>query len=497
MARFVRKKGKRKIVRKRVKVKRAWRAPKAVRAHPFLSAIALLCVLFLLIGIHNTSKTLPRGLSFMGEEHAATVAFLADRTFEKNGSRVAEQEIFDHARTMIGQARKLIVADFFLFNDFQGQPVLGRPLSSELAEAIIAQKAMHPLEAVVITDPINTVYGSIENPQLNSLEEAGVKVTFTNLNRLRDSNPLYSSVWRVFFLPFGTGPGLRLPNPLGEGRVSLRSYLTLLNFKANHRKTLVVDEGDTYRALVTSANPHDASSAHSNVGVTFTGPAALDVLRAETAVMNYSGGYAVPIPTVAAEEAETTVQVVSEGAIRQAVLSAIRDTKRGDTIDLAMFYLSDRGVVRALKEARWRGVSVRIVLDPNKDAFGREKNGIPNRQVGLELHHAGIEVRWADTHGEQFHTKLLIIHKADGSMLVIVGSANYTRRNLQDLNLELDVVVRGANETQFMQDASAYFSRVWNNEDGVYTVPFTEYEDTRITRIILYHLMEWSGLSTF
>ena len=50
-----------------------------------------------------------------------------------------------------------------------------------------------------------------------------------------------------------------------------------------------------------------------------------------------------------------------------------------------MFYLSERQIVKALITAKERGVNVRVLLDPNKDAFGREKNGIPNRQVASEL----------------------------------------------------------------------------------------------------------------
>lgn len=80
---------------------------------------------------------------------------------------------------------------------------------------------------------------------------------------------------------------------MGPGQVTLRSYLTLLNFKANHRKTLVVDEGDRWTALVTTANPHDASSAHSNLGLTFQGPAVAELLDSELAVVRMAG---VPLP---------------------------------------------------------------------------------------------------------------------------------------------------------------------------------------------------------
>jgi hypothetical protein len=47
-----------------------------------------------------------------------------------------------------------------------------------------------------------------------------------------------------------------------DGKITLRSYLNLFNFKANHRKTLVVDTAQGWKTLVTSANPHDGSSSN-------------------------------------------------------------------------------------------------------------------------------------------------------------------------------------------------------------------------------------------
>jgi hypothetical protein len=66
---------------------------------------------------------------------------------------------------------------------------------------------------------------------------------------------------------------------------------------------------------------------------------------------------------------------------------------------------------------------------------------IPNRQVARELVTSSdgrIQVRWYDTHGEQFHTKLVMVKTAD-SVVVMGGSANLTRRNIEDYNLEADL----------------------------------------------------------
>ena len=80
-------------------------------------------------------------------------------------------------------------------------------------------------------------------------------------------------------------------------------------------------------------------------------------------------------------------------------------------------------------------MNVRVLLDPNKDAFGREKNGIPNRQVASELNDAGVNVRWCNTQGEQCHSKMII--KSNGQQAeLILGSANFTARNLKNYNLQ-------------------------------------------------------------
>ncbi|MGE0862167.1 MAG: phospholipase D-like domain-containing protein, partial [Gammaproteobacteria bacterium] len=335
---------------------------------------------------------------------------------------------------------------------------------------------------------------------LAQLRDAGVHVTVTRLTRLRDSNPLYSSFWRLLAQPFGNAPGGALPNPFGAGQVGLRSYLALANFKANHRKVVLADTPTGLRALVTSANPHDGSSAHQNVALEFGGQAAVDLLAAERAVLRFSGGDDVGFQPALTEApaGEVELQVLSEGRIASAVLEAIDAARRGDTLDLVMFYLSERAIVRALLAAQARGVMLRVVLDPNKDAFGREKNGIPNRQVAAELVAAGVPLRFADTHGEQCHSKLLLIQRADGSAWLNLGSANYTRRNLADLNLELNVAARGAADAAVFTAARAYVDEIWQGRPGRhFTTDYATYQDDSAWRRGLYRFMEASGLSTF
>jgi len=222
-------------------------------------------------------------------------------------------------------------------------------------------------------------------------------------------------------------------------------------------------------------------------------------------VLAFSGGRDIPtgaVPACAAgadSPAEgLQVQVLTEEAIADAAEAMIAGAGPGDALDLVMFYLADRGIVRALAGAAQRGVALRVALDPNKDAFGREKSGMPNRQVARELVAAGVPVRWALTHGEQMHTKMLLIRKRDGSADLLLGSANFTRRNVRDYNLETDVRVTGPAEDAALADAAAYAERVWTNGGGrVFTADYDAYRDDSRWRVFRYRLQEATGLCTW
>jgi phosphatidylserine/phosphatidylglycerophosphate/cardiolipin synthase-like enzyme len=195
-------------------------------------------------------------------------------------------------------------------------------------------------------------------------------------------------------------------------------------------------------------------------------------------------------------------QVLTEGAIREAIVERIDSAVRGESIDIAMFYIADRLVIDALLSAAARGVNVRLILDPNKDAFGREKNGIPNRPVASELVAASdgaIHVRWYRTHGEQFHTKLIAIYGAD-RVWMSLGSANFTRRNIGDYNLEANVAVEAARASPLGTQVLDYFETLWSNRAGLgieYTTEFGVYADPKQSSYWLYRIMESTGLSTF
>ncbi|HJS21468.1 MAG TPA: phospholipase D-like domain-containing protein [Steroidobacteraceae bacterium] len=473
------------------------------------------------IAIWQISKPMPPGsdvASAWSDTALGEVRLLTDVTVTDGRERLLiRQQIFDEVLRAIDTAQEFIVLDWFLFNDHRGPasreaPAAHRALSAELRDRLLARRLAKPdLRVLFITDPINDIYGSAPSADLATLREAGVEVVVTDLDRLRDSNPLYSALWRLtarWWADAEPGTG-RLANPLdtGPARISLGAWLELLNFKANHRKLLVADDGaGKVIAIVCSANPHDASSAHSNIGLRFSGLTAHAALVSELAVARFSG-WSGDWPTPAASPAEPAAAVarlkfLSEGRIEDALLSQIRTANAGESIAIAVFYLSDRDVVDELVGASARGVRIRLILDPNKDAFGRVKDGVPNRPVAAELRRrsaGNIEIRWYRTHGEQFHTKLALVRRAD-SLWAMLGSANFTRRNLGNYNLEANVALETDLNTPLAQELINYFETLWQNDPVAtteFTTDFQTYEDQSLARYWRYRLMEATGMSTF
>ncbi|MCK0163692.1 phospholipase D family protein [Marinobacter sp. S6332] len=465
------------------------------------------------VGIYHSYKPLPPGISYNGGAHPLSDAkLLIDTTIHhSDGSETRDHEIFDEILRLIGQAQSFVLVDMFLFNSSSPEGVEHRRLSEQLTQALVNRKTEQPeLEIVVISDPLNTLYGGSVSPWFQALRQAGIPVTETNLRPLRDSNPAWSAIWRVCCQWFGNNAESGwLPNALGTEPVTIRSYLALPNFKANHRKVLVADDGDTLRALITSANPHDGSSRHSNVAISFTGPAVIDVLKGEQAVLAMSRQSNAALnklinqkmpPQAIAENAAGTIAVKTESAIRDTALEMISSAQNGSQLDLAFFYLSHREIVTALLDAHKRGAKVRVLLDANNEAFGHQKSGIPNRQVALELHKADIPVRWCNTSGEQCHSKLLMLHPSTGPTEILLGSANFTRRNLDDLNLETNVWVSVASDSVLATKAKSFFDRQWQSgpgSDPIMSLPYEHWADDSALRYWRYRLMEATGLSTF
>ncbi|MFO1465413.1 MAG: phospholipase D-like domain-containing protein [Steroidobacteraceae bacterium] len=509
----------------------------------------------------NTHKPLPAGVHVAGPwqpVNSGEVRLLFDMTSGERRHRQLDQEIFAATLALIASSRDLLVLDYFLFNGQHGPSGDLRyedgiqPLARQLREALLARHRAEPaMPMLVLVDPINSYYERPLSPDLATLRAAGIEVVTTRLDALRDSNFLYSALWRLGprWLVRPGAPHL-IPNVLDAGgpKMSAGAALRLLNFKANHRKLLITGDGrGSLRGIITSANPHDASSAHSNVAVELAGAMLAPLLQSELDIARLSGwpeksaasetrasklraaaaattsrvvahkaAPPVAVPQVAAisvPERTARATVLTEGAIRDALLERLADTGPQDAVDIAMFYLSDRDVIDALVAASARGTRVRLILDPNRDAFGFEKSGLPNRPAAAELQRRSngkILIRWYRTHGEQFHAKIAAVY-GPGRMWILAGSSNFTRRNLRDYNLEADVALDLPSDAVCAMRFSGWFQTLWDGPQALgaaaatpaaivssaYTTDFASYAEDSALRYWLYRIMEASGLSTF
>ncbi|WP_051143865.1 phospholipase D family protein [Marinococcus halotolerans] len=427
--------------------------------------------------IYGSNKPLPANVSYEGRQHRIDhVRFLEDHTYASPaGSKIVEQEIFDTVKQDIEEAEQFIVMDVFYFNSEHDEGEEFPPLTRRVSEALINKKEEEPdIEIVVLTDPVNTFYGAYTPEHFQQLEESGIEVIFTELSVLRDSNPIYSGFYRTFVQWFGNHGRGWLPNFFTSDApdVTLHSYLEILNFKANHRKTLVTEKA----GIVTSANPHDASGYHANTGFEVRGAVLKDLLATEKEVAEMAGRSREKFDSfisqveVPEKNGKYGVQLLTERKIKERVLKEISQLPRDGKLRMGMFYLADRDVIEALIEAAGRGADINIIMDINEEAFGNEKIGIPNQPAAHELverSNGHINIRWYHAEGVQYHAKMMMMEK-EQETVVIGGSANMTRRNLDNYNLETDVVVTGSNDSETVKNVRSYYQRLWNNSDGTH-----------------------------
>ncbi len=477
-----------------------------------MNRIALSLTIIILLASCTFMQKMPEGTGIISKTFTVDengIEFMYDLTYKIDDKRISEQEIFDTLLVRIDQAQEYILIDMFLYNDYLGgEESAYRNIASELTGKLVEKKTQIPdIKIDVLTDPINCAYQGGTFHLGDSLKKSGINLIVTDLSKLRDSNYLYSPIWRTFIQWFGNKKNSGfLPHPFSskEPKVTFRTYFNLLNFKANHRKVFIADNFGEMTSIITSANPHDGSSAHSNIALEVRGGIWKAIYQSEQTVAGFSSGSLQKVPDKyykdVTEDTDYEINLITEIEIRKAIIKTIKSLKKNDNLNIAMFYISDRKVVKELIKASKRGVKIKMILDPSKDAFGRQKSGVPNRQVANELKIMSdnqIEIKWYDTHGEQFHTKILYSYDEQGNATTIAGSANYTKRNIGNYNLETNLIVKGKRNQETFIEVEDYFSNLWMNQDHNYTADYTKYEDTRCFKRVMYLLYEKLGANTF
>jgi len=427
------------------------------------------------------------------------VEFYYDLTHRRENIVYTEHRIFNQMEKIIENADEFIVMDVFLFNNLYNASEFNFPkVSSGIKKALIKKKKENKdIKIYFITDEINTFYGVYNTNELEELEKTGIVVILTDLTETNGANKVYSTFWKYFFSWFGTGGGGWLTNPFSPEapKVTIRAYLKLINLKGNHRKVLVTEK----EALVTSANPHSASGYHSNIGFKFDGGIINSVVESEKAVGELSR-IKLELPIVEFHNKGIyEIQLLTEGKIGDTLDIDIDNTQSGDEIDIGMFYLGDKIIVKKLIDAAKRDVKIRLILDENKEAFGMKKTGIPNKVTSKKLidkSKGKIEVRWYRSSGEQYHTKLVVIKSPD-KMIINGGSANLTKRNIRDYTLDTNIRVVAPLNSKLAIDIEQYFDMLWNDDSDTYIIEKEKLEDGYISNKILYDIQNISGFSTY
>jgi PLD-like domain len=425
---------------------------------------AKICVLLALIAwaalaFWNSVKPLPPGT------HVASLAArLAESQAVVMFDSASHREILAAELAAIDRAEQMIVID-------------QSPVSREVAQHLLMRKRQRPnLKIVLVADPVDEAYGGTPAQYLAELEQIGIIVARVRLNRLRDPNALFSSLWRLSVAwwsdPFDEQPGV----------ISLRSLLRRQNFKGDHRQLIVADDGSGgWRSLITGP-------ANGDVGLELLGGLARDIAASELQIAAWSTGDdrlpSAP-PSLGRGLGSIDARFLTEGAIRSALLDSMAAAGSGDEIGFAVHTQSDRPLINAALRAAARGTRLKILLDAEAAL---------NRAVAGELTRDGagrIEVHWFSQNEAAVHTTLAIVRRG-GELTVFLGAMKFTRPSLEDFNLEAAIELRMPVRAAAARALSEHFAHEWSIATG-----YAQYADDSKTGYWRYRLLAALGLAAF
>jgi hypothetical protein len=329
---------------------------------------------------------------------------------------------------------------------------------------------------VLVSDQRSEAYGGTPAEYLDALEKAGVIVARVRLDRLRDSTPLYSGLWRLT-VAWWSDPTEETP-----GEAGLRAWLRALNSKADNRQVLVADDGSGGWVSIIPA------SSNGNLAVQIAGGLARDIAASELQIAAWSSD---DDRLPAAPRAQgpglgsIDARFLTEGAIRGAVLDALAAAGAGDEVSVAAHAIGDRPLIGAALRAAARGARFRVLLDPGSQ---------PNRAVAAELERASggrIEVRWSAPARMQSPASLLMVRHG-GEFWAGVASAELTRPNLGDFNLEAAIELRLPERTAAARTLSEHFAAQWSAG-----APYSRYADESTAAYWRYRVLQAGGLAAF
>jgi hypothetical protein len=436
---------------------------------------ALLCMIIALAwvscAVWNSVKPLPRGTrvtSLPARLDESQVDFLDDLA--------PAGAILKRETEAIGRAEQIIVLN-------------QSPLARVLADALLLRKRQRPnLKVMLVTDPRNEVYGGTASRSLSALERTGIVVVRTRLERLRDPNPLYSSLWRLC-VGWWSDPF----DEMSGGEATLRSSLRGLNLKADRRQLLVADDGAggwtsiVMSAASTGATASRGGTAGAGVGLEIRGHLAAAIVASELQIAAWStdDDRLPAAPPVDSRGVGTIdARFLTEGAIQAALRDAIATAGSGDSIKIAVQAFGDRQMVDAVVRAAARGARVQLLLDPGSPETQAAAGELLREEPGT------IEVRWRARDSRTEAGYAVIQHRSD--VWLDVGSANFTRRGLDDLDLAADIELHMPARAGPARAVTDLFAKHWSNA-AAYAAHADESKETYWR----YRVAEATGLSVF
>ncbi len=139
-------------------------------------------------------------------------------------------------------------------------------------------------------------------------------------------------------------------------------------------------------------------------------------------------------------------------------------TSAKSTLDIAIYSLTDPDVIEEIKEAKKRGVVVRIITDRIQAA------GKSQTEALKILGSAGISIK-INSHSGLMHIKMSIVDKKIGT----TGSFNYSK-SASETNDEILMVIQNA---EVAKNFSAEFESMWTDTKRFKTVEYKIAQDPK------------------
>ena len=509
----------------------------------------------------STIKTPPLGINYESPiRETENAEFHYDLTYlDKDGNIQYDRNLWDATYKVIDNAKDYLIVEMFLFNDLYNKDKEHFPeFAKEYTERLVKKQKENPnLKVYILADENNNFYGAFEHPFITSMKNAGINVIIVNIFKLKDTFPWYSPFWRTFIKPMGNPQNKGwITNFYGDmwPKLTIRNLLRALNVKADHKKVFLNEK----EVVVSSANIHDPSYFHENIAIYTDGPIVKDVLhnlqlvakfsdseinvdgsdrrmenimnsgsndKTETdeKTLNSENQKENNVKQINNEENEQNVkektsinseknsitdteghtykiQYLTEGAIGKHLDEDIDSLKAGDELLMGMYFLADKGVIDRLIRAANRGVKIRIIFDRSRDAFGMSTNGLPNKPVSKKLKKktkGKIEIKWYFTNNEQYHTKITLMKKTDGNVIINAGSANLIKKNIRGYIMDANFRILTTQDSKISKDIYEYFDRLWENKDGLFTLNFDDEPTTGGFSDFMYKILDATQLGSF